>query len=187
MKHHTVTAAAQPASDRQAVVPRRWTLHGLNNGAIFSATRRRVGILPRFVSYAIGHGGPWLAWRAMRSTRQAVADKLAAVFPGEPRPALERRALATLRAYARDTIDFTHALDAGGRDRERLFETTDAQVAFFEDLRGRGKGVILVTGHYGNWEVGGVLFSLRQYPFTVVAMAEADPTVNRIRHEIRDR
>ena len=186
MKNQTVTAAAQAASDRQAVVPRRWTLHGLNNGAIFSATRRGVGFLPRFVSYTIGYVGTWIAWRTMPGTRQAVADNLTAVFPQEPPAALERRSLATMRAYARDTIDFIRALDAGSRERERLFALTDAQVAFFEDLRARGKGVILVTGHFGNWEVGGVLFSRQQYPFTVVAMAEADATVNRIRHEIRD-
>jgi len=60
------------------VVPRRWTLHGLNNGLIFSATYHGVRILPRAVSYAIGRVGTWLAWRCLTSTRQAIADNLAA-------------------------------------------------------------------------------------------------------------
>jgi KDO2-lipid IV(A) lauroyltransferase len=175
------------SDDRQVIAPRRWTLHGLNSGGIFRATRRGVGFLPRRVSYAIGHVGTWIAWRNLTSTREAVADNLSAIFPDESRETLERRALLTLRSYARDTIDFLKALDARGRDRDALFSMTAAQTALFEGLRARGKGVILLTGHFGNWEAGSVLFALRRLPFTIVAMAEVDPTVNRIRREIRDR
>jgi KDO2-lipid IV(A) lauroyltransferase len=175
------------AGDRQAIAPRRWTLHGLNNGSIFGATRLGVGFLPRRVSYAIGQVGTWIAWRNLTSTREAIADNLSAIFPGESREALEQRALLTLRSYARDTIDFLKALDARGKDRDGLFTMTAAHTALFEGLRARGKGVILLTGHFGNWEAGSVLFALRRLPFTIVAMAEVDPTVNRIRREIRDR
>ena len=72
-------------ADRRDAMPRRWTLHGLNNGAIFGATYRGVGVLPRAVSYAIGHVGTWLAWRLMRETREAIADNLRAIFPDESR------------------------------------------------------------------------------------------------------
>jgi lauroyl/myristoyl acyltransferase len=170
----------------QVPVPRRWTLHGLNNGRIFSATRVGVRFLPRAVSYGIGHVGTWIAWRAMTSSRAAIADNLSAVFPGESRPALERRALATFRSYARDVIDFLRALSASDDEAAHLFDVTASQRRFFDRLRDEGRGVILVTGHFGNWEVGGVLFGLLDLPLTIVAMAEADPTVNRIRREIRD-
>jgi KDO2-lipid IV(A) lauroyltransferase len=55
------------------------------------------------------------------------------------------------------------------------------------ELLAQKRGIILVTGHYGNWEIGGV-FMRRVFdvPLTVVAMAEANEEVNRIRHEIRD-
>ena len=45
--------------------------------------------------------------------------------------------------------------------------------------------MLLVSGHYGNWEAGGVLLSRRLHlPLTVVAMREASPTVNRIRQQV---
>ena len=51
----------------------------------------------------------------------------------------------------------------------------------------RGRGAILVTGHYGNWEIGSVLMRrVLHLPLTIVAMAEASAEVNRIRREIRD-
>ena len=179
---------ATPAADPQAIAPRRWTLHGLNNGLIFSATYRGVRTLPRGLSYAIGHVGTWIGWRTMSRTRAAIADNLAAVFPAEDRATLERRALDTLRSYARDTIDFLRALGQADRNPEPLFEILPEYPRLFARLREAGKGIILVTGHFGNWEIGSMLIgNILELPLTIVAMTEADPTVNRIRLEIRDR
>jgi KDO2-lipid IV(A) lauroyltransferase len=171
-----------------SVVPRRWTLHGLNNGLIFSATYHGVRKLPRTVSYAIGHVGTWLAWRCLTSTREAIADNLAPLFPEENRASLERRALETFRSYARDAIDLLRALATPGGDRHQLFEIVDEHRQVFESLLAQGRGIVLITGHYGNWEVGSVLIrSALDLPLTIVAMAEADPTVNRIRLAMREK
>jgi len=174
-------------AERRDRVPRRWTLHGLNNGAIFGATYRGVGVLPRSVSYAIGRAGSWLAWRLHRGTREALADNLRAVFPDDTREALERRARGTLRAYAEDVIDFIRALRAPEAEAQALFDYRPEDAQLFVDLLAQGRGIILVTGHYGNWEVGGVfLRRVAHLPLTIVAMPEANPEVNRLRLDIRD-
>ena len=181
-------ASDAPAVESMPVpVPRRWTLHGLNNGFIFRATLAAVGALPRRMSYAVSHVAMWAAWRGMTRTRAAMADNLSAIFPGEDRAALERRALVTFRSYARDVIDFLIALRAPPGEAADLFDISEPQRGFFDNLRAHGRGIILVTGHFGNWEVGGVLFGQLGLPLTIVAMAEPDPTVNRLRREIRDR
>jgi hypothetical protein len=182
------TGASVAAADlRTAAERRRWTLHGLNNGAIFRATRRGVGTLPVSVSYAIGHAGTWLAWRLMPATRAAVAGNLRALFPDASQQALERKALQTLRSYARDVIDFIRALDASDAQVRDLFEYRTTDVDRMRDLLDLGRGVIMVTGHYGNWELGSVAMRrLFRLPLTIVAMAEDDEEVNRIRREIRD-
>jgi len=174
-------------SARGGTVPRRWTLHGLNNGAIFSATHRGVLFLPRQVSYAIGHVGTWLAWRLMDETRSALADNLRPLFPGDTDQQLERHALTTLRNYAQDVIDFLRALRASTEDAKQLFQVSPQHMDLFRQLLARNRGVILVTGHYGNWEIGSVFMrQILGIPLTVVAMAEASEQVNRIRREIRD-
>ena len=48
-----------------------------------------------------------------------------------------------------------------------------------------GKGVILVTGHFGNWEIGGALMRALDLPMTIVAMREASDEINRMRIEFR--
>jgi KDO2-lipid IV(A) lauroyltransferase len=169
------------------VVPKRWTLHGLNNGLIFTATYHGVRRLPRSVSYGIAHVGTWLAWRWMTSTRRAIADNLAPLFPNETPAALERRALDTLRSYAWDAIDFLRALGAPDEDRRQLFDIVDEHGHLFKSLLAQGKGIVLITGHYGNWEVGSLLIrNALDLPLTIVAMSEPDPTVNRIRLTIRE-
>jgi lauroyl/myristoyl acyltransferase len=177
---------ATPPGRDAAPVPRRWTLHGLNNGLIFNGTYRGVRVLPRQVSYGIGQVGTWIAWRSMAETRQAIAANLGAIFPAETREALERRALDTLRSYARDTIDFVRALSPSGHT-EDMFEVAREYLTLFRDLRAQGRGILLVTGHYGNWEIGSLLIRRAlDLPLTIVAMSEASPEVNRIRREIRD-
>lgn len=168
--------------------PRRWTLHGLNNGAIFRATCAGVRWLPGAASYAIGDGATWLASRLMPATRAAIGDNLRAVFPEDSPAALERRARRTLQAYARDTIDFLRALPLDDEGAAALFDPPPEYLPRFNQVLARGRGAILVTGHYGNWEIGSVLMSrVLHLPLTIVAMAEASAEVNRVRREIRDR
>lgn len=168
-------------------VPKRWTLHGLNNGVIFGLTLRGAGALPRRVSYGIGHVGTWLAWRLMRETTAAVAANLAPLFPDMTGAQLRRDALKTYRHYAHDTIDFVRALSASPDEIQRTFDLAGNR-AIFEAVLAEGRGALLVTGHYGNWEIGGLLMSrVIKLPLTVVVMAESDRDVNRLRREIRDR
>ena len=69
---------------------------------------------------------------------------------------LERRARETFGAYARDVIDFLRALGAPATERQALFDYRPEDAQLFDELLAKGRGIILVTGHYGNWEVGGV-------------------------------
>lgn len=147
-----------------------------------------MAILPRPVSYAIGHVGTWLAWRTMARTRRAVAGNLRPLFPDERPRALERRALQTLRSYAIDVIDFIRAIDAPRDEIAAAVDVVDDDRRLFDQLLGNGRGIILVTGHYGNWELGGVVMRrLFELPLTVVAMPEVSAEVNRLRRDIRDR
>jgi KDO2-lipid IV(A) lauroyltransferase len=160
----------------------------LNNGVIFAATCRGVSLLPRRVSYAIGDVGTWIAWHVMRRTRAALADNLRAIFPDDAPHVLEGRARLTLRSYARDVIAFLRALSLSPAEARALFDYQPEHVELFERLLAQGRGILLVTGHYGNWELGGVaLRRIFDLPLTVVAMAEASEDVNRQRRDIREK
>src|SRR5690348_3609300 len=177
----TVDAAAAPDAP-----PRRWTLHGMNSGGIFGFTYHGVRRLPRAVSYAIGHHGSSLVARFAPRATDALVDNLRAIFPEESDARLRARALETYRSYTRDAIDFLRAIDDPGI--ARAFEFSEQTRQHAASMHGGGRGALLVTGHFGNWEAGGLLMSrVLELPLTVVAMREADDTVNRIRGDIRTR
>ena len=158
----------------------------MNNGVIFAMTYHGVRRLPRAVSYGIGHYGSSLVARFAPRATAAIADNLRAIFPDEPESRLRARALETYRSYTRDAIDFLRALE-DPRVGE-AFEFSEKTRAHARSIHGGGRGAILVTGHFGNWEAGGLLMARAlELPLTVVAMREPDDTVNRIRNQIRGR
>jgi lauroyl/myristoyl acyltransferase len=155
---------------------------------VFEATCVGVSVLPGWFSRGLGGAGSWLAWRAMPTMRLALADTLRAVFPDEPPAALERRALRTIRAYTRDVIDFLSALTVPAAAAPALFDYAPEHVRLFEDLLAKGKGVVLASGHYGNWELGSVAMRhVFKVPLSIVAMPEASESINQRRREFRDR
>jgi len=169
-------------------LPKRWTLHGLNNGVIFGMTVRLVQVLPRSVSYGLGRFFTWLAWRTMAQTRSAIVANLTPVLPAETPDAINRRARRLLLSYAHNTTDFLRALTASREELRATFDLGTRNQAIFDAVLRDGRGGLLVTGHCGNWEIGGLLMSrVVDLPLTIVAMAEADPDVNRLRQDIRSR
>lgn len=65
-------------------------------------------------------------------------------------------------------------------DEWRGYENITAALA-------RGKGVIVVTGHLGNWELGGILLALKNLPMTVVTLEEPSGELTRWRDSYRRR
>jgi lauroyl/myristoyl acyltransferase len=163
----------------------RWHARGLNNGLIFGATYHGVTHLPARCSYAIGHFGTWLAFHLMRDGTSALVENLRAVRPDASPRELRRLALSTYRAYARDTIDFIRSLEM---DRAQLAAmVSDYNSALLDVLLSRGRGAIIVGGHFGNWELGGVLLSvLNGHRLTVVGKPEASPIVGAFRRRMRE-
>lgn len=171
-----------------------WTRHALNSGAIFTATYRGVSKLPRWLCYGLGDTGAWLSHRLITGTTSGLVDNFRAVFPGESDAALRRLAARTYRTYARDTVDFIRALSLDPDQARPLFATDHAENDAGDGVRpkiarllGMGKGVILVSGHFGNWEIGSVMLRAYGYPLTIIAMQEKSETVNRMRLDFRER
>ena len=178
------------SNDRGTIVePVRgwWSKHALNSGLIFGLTMRGVRVLPRRVSYALGYVGTWLAWWIMPGLADAVAANLQPILPNTSVAERRRRSLKTFRSYAYDTIDFLRSLSASREKARRLFDLPEQSGEIFRRVLGEGRGGIVVTGHYANWEIGGILMSrVLDLPLTVLAMPEADPEVQRLRNQTRD-
>src|SRR5258708_2467693 len=163
----------------------RWHAGVFNTGLIVGLTYYLVTRLPRAGSYAIGYAATWLAYQLMRDGTGALVDNLRVVRPDATERELRRLALLTYRSYARDTADFIRSLAMNRSDFEPLMISIDRRR--LDDLCAEGRGVVIIGGHFGNWELGGVaLRLLHGYPVTVVGKAEASPVVGAIRRRMRE-
>ena len=163
----------------------RWHAGSTNNGLIFGATYHLVTRLPRAVSYAIGDAATWVACRWMRDGTRAIVDNLRVVRPDASEKELKRLALLTYRSYGRDTIDFIRSLAMNRSEFEPMMVSIDRDR--LDDLWAERRGVVIVGGHFGNWELGGVALRLLHGDrITVVGKSEASPAVGEIRRRMRE-
>ena len=58
---------------------------------------------------------------------------------------------------------------------------------FLEAARCKGKGTLLITGHLGAWELGGMVLASDGFPVNVVTMAEPTNELNEWRQKYRQR
>jgi KDO2-lipid IV(A) lauroyltransferase len=119
----------------------------------------------------------YYAWAAKRRVTIANMAQIIGCPPGDARA--KRLARASWRNYGRYVADFLHASGRGEPAlREalaQLRDVTPAPGAFaqIDAMRARGKGLIVVTAHFGNWDVAGMLFASHS-PVNVVVERFSD-------------
>ncbi|MCL5023975.1 MAG: lysophospholipid acyltransferase family protein [Nitrospirae bacterium] len=74
-----------------------------------------------------------------------------------------------------------------GMGEEILRKTTITGIEHFEHARAKGKGVLLITGHCGNWELLALLSSYRVAPLSVVVRPLNNPYLDTFLRKARSR
>ena len=117
--------------------------------------------------------------------RRNVRDNLRHIFPGDP---LRVRALArqAFRNYARQLLDYSRAAHLSDGELLAWFGGIDGQDRIDAALA-HGRGVIVVTAHFGNWEHGGLTFPLRGYKLNAVTLEEHLDQLTLMREQYRAR
>jgi Kdo2-lipid IVA lauroyltransferase/acyltransferase len=118
--------------------------------------------------------------------RGVVERQLTAAFPEKPRVEIEQIARDAYGHLGRTSIE-TAILPSRRADRILdLFEEVNGW-PLVEERLARGKGLILVTGHLGNWELGGAYLAARGLPIDAVARHMANPLFDRYLTTTRER
>jgi KDO2-lipid IV(A) lauroyltransferase len=150
----------------------------------------------RFVTYlAIRALLLMLRWPPLGVARGlgALLGRLAhAMVPGERRRAREQ-ASAALPELSREEVrtlvrrSFVHLgrsaaeiaqIDRIRRRFDRLAHFPDEDRRVLEEALARGRGVVVVAGHIGNWELMGFYLAWRGYPVHTLARGLADPRLS---------
>lgn len=157
--------------------------HVLGRPLVYRIGTWGIGYLPAWFSYWCVRRLAEISYLFGKAARENVKDNLRRVFPGMDDKGATRLALNTFRNYSEYLVDY-------GR-----FKTIDAESLFkvltcdgMEHIRGAlglGNGVIVLTVHIGNWELGGMFAGKQGIKTNVVTAHEGVLEIDAIKERYR--
>lgn len=118
-----------------------------------------------------------LAYRPLGIRRRLVEAHLRQAFPGRDEAWIRRTAAA---AYAHLGREGAAMIRLSSLSREHIIARTEVEgLDEFRAALAQGRGLVLVTGHFGNWEIGGAALAARGIPIVGVAQRQANPLFDR--------
>lgn len=132
--------------------------------------------LPLKISYKVATFLSDLHYLFASHDRRVVKCNLRVVFPDMSDRQIRQIRIKTFRNFAKYLVDFFRSVKI---DRDFIKNNVIIQNRnFFDESLAKGKGVIILSAHLGNWELGGMAIALLGYPLWVVAMLHKDKKVN---------
>ena len=90
------------------------------------------------------------------------------------------------RVFAGMARSITESMEQWG-PRPKPVQRTILGAEIMEGAVAEGRGVVVVTGHFGSWEVGARMLAKLERPVNWVTASEPNPTVRSFVHEMRTR
>jgi KDO2-lipid IV(A) lauroyltransferase len=137
---------------------------------------RGIGVLPRPLARAVGITLAQLVYFLHAKLRRVGMRNLQLAFPGKSRSERNRILRGVFTGMGRQLAEFCLFPKYTAENVKKVaihdgFEN-------FETARQRGKGVLLLTGHFGGWEVGSFAHSLYGFPIKIVVRDLDNPLIN---------
>ena len=153
----------------------------------FPASLMFARSVPRRISRHLARaiGGTYFRFRP--KYRNAIRANLSVILgsaaDSEP---VRRAADEMVRGHAAAWLDFLHF---AARPPEEAALLVESVIGFSRLVEGRlkGKGVVLLTAHLGNWEIGGLMLAEVKQPIHVVLVPDLFAGVERVRRRMHAR
>jgi KDO2-lipid IV(A) lauroyltransferase len=146
--------------------------------AVIRGLVRLLGWVPLRVAWALATVAGRAGWPLATRTRRLMLAHLAIAFPEKSaaeRDAIGRASLLHLAWLAAEVATLPRYR---GRIREYVRLTPRAD-ALLREAMGKGRGVVYVTGHLGNWELMAQRVAA-DYPSATIARAGNDPRLTEL-------
>ncbi len=153
----------------------------------FPATLAFARRLPRWSMHRGGRRLASVYYRLRPKYLQAARANLSIILGQSAQaPEVREKAFAMVCSHFDAWVDFLHFATRPPEESRRLIESVEGYSRIVEGRR-RGKGVVLLTAHLGNWEVGGLMLAEVKQPIHVVLVPDIFPGVERERRRLHAR
>ena len=160
--------------------------HFLNTPLVYKSGTKLIKHLPVCISYGAAHMIASLSYRMHTPAVQNIKKNFTLVYPGATEMELSEKTRRLFRNYAEYLVDYGRF---SGLDPRTILE----KIVRFEGEENLNhalemkKGLILLTAHLGNWELGGIYFSAYGLKVNVVTLPDDDREINSSRSRYRER
>ena len=136
-------------------------------------------IVPLRLSYAIARVAGVLAFYGWSGGRQRCIQNMTHVTGGDADAARQhaRRSFGNYVVYLVDFFRFL-SLTPEGIEQRVVFEREPTWAALRAERQ--GNGIVFITMHFGNWDLGAAILSINAFPISAIADSFANERVNRL-------
>jgi lauroyl/myristoyl acyltransferase len=147
--------------------------------SLFFASR-----VPRRISRPLARAVAGAYFRLRPKYLGAIRSNLGTILAADPdSEGVRATAKQMVRGHFSSWFDFLHFAMQTPAESSRLIESVEGFPRIVEG-RARGRGVLLLTAHLGNWEVGGLMLAEVRQPIHVVLVPDIFPGVERARRRL---
>ncbi len=160
--------------------------HFLNIPAVYNFGTKWIGHLPLSLSYSLAAVLADTSYLFYRSAVKDVTENLQTVFPHASRQEITTLVKRLFRNYAKYLVDYGRFTYLGGDallDAIVYFDGKDNLTRAIEF----GKGIILLTAHFGNWELGGLFLRHYGLKVNVLTIEDRNTKIDEARKRYRER
>lgn len=144
---------------------------------------RALGILPRATARFGGRALGYAAYLVLGRLRSVGQQNLRMALPGMGRRERKRILRGEYRSLGWQLAEFC-LMPGYGAERARHLIRYDGLESYLA-ARDRGKGVLVLTGHLGAWELSSFFHSLMGYPMGMVIRRLDNPLIDAMVNRIR--
>lgn len=144
-----------------------------------------LGVLPEGLAFRLGEGLGWVVGVVLGVRRRVVREQLRQAFPRRTERWRRSVARASFRHLGRESLA-TFLLSRMSPE-DVLARTEVEGLDALREAVENGRGAVVITAHFGNWEVAGAALALRGIPLDVVVQRQRNPLFNREINGTRER
>lgn len=143
-----------------------------------------IKVLPYSLCKKLATGLGILLYNLLKGRNKIIRNNLSKAFPGEYTE--EEREELIKKIYRNLGMTFIEfmLLEKLTNDEINSYISVEGKENL-DNIKKDGKGVILYTAHFGNWEWQGAHFSIKDYPVVAIARDQNNPFFNKRINKIR--
>lgn len=148
-----------------------------------------LGLLPRKAAVAIGRAAGWLAYNLLGELRRTGMTNLRLAFPEKSdaeRQKILKASFKNLGQTLGEVSQFPYSTPA---KLERIvdFALDEESLGLYRRVKNEKQGVLIVTGHLGNWEMLVFAFAALYEPIAYLARPLDNPLLENFTARLRSR